>query len=75
MKKTNCEECINYFYDDDAECYTCAIDLDEDEMFLFMRGSFSACPSTIAAAMIIPLSANKFEGYFWFLIDSNTFLC
>ena len=44
MKTTNCEECINYFYDDDAECYTCAIDLDEDEMFLFMRGSFSACP-------------------------------
>ena len=28
----NCEYCVNYSYDDDYECYTCEINLDEDEM-------------------------------------------
>ena len=32
MSKSNCDVCINYVYDEDCECYTCAIDLDEDEM-------------------------------------------
>ena len=27
----NCEYCVNYSYDDDYECYTCEINLDEDE--------------------------------------------
>ena len=31
--KTNCEFCMNYYYDDEYECYCCAINLDEDEMF------------------------------------------
>ena len=26
----NCEYCVNYSYDDDYECYTCEINLDED---------------------------------------------
>ena len=28
----NCEYCVNYSYDDDYECYTCEINLDEDEI-------------------------------------------
>ena len=28
----NCEYCVNYSYDDDYECYTCEINLDEDEV-------------------------------------------
>ena len=28
----NCEYCVNYSYDDDYECYTCEVNLDEDEM-------------------------------------------
>ena len=26
-----CDTCINYEYDEDYECYTCMMDLDEDE--------------------------------------------
>lgn len=40
----NCEECMNYYYDDEYECYTCAINLDEDEMQKFVLGSFRECP-------------------------------
>ena len=45
MKKvTNCECCNNYIYDDYFDCYTCDVNLDEDEMYKFMSGSFDACP-------------------------------
>ena len=27
----SCEQCNNYVYDEDYECYTCEVDLDEDE--------------------------------------------
>ena len=40
----NCELCINYAYDDEYECYTCLMDLDEDEMRLFITDSFKNCP-------------------------------
>ena len=38
MKKkqgANCEYCVNYSYDDDYECYTCDMNLVEDEMYRF----------------------------------------
>ncbi|MGN0107786.1 MAG: DUF6472 family protein [Hominilimicola sp.] len=44
MKKTNCEFCMNYCYDDEYECYTCAINLDEDEMYRFISGHNGSCP-------------------------------
>ena len=37
--KTNCEFCMNYYYDDEYECYCCAINLDEDEMYRFTMGN------------------------------------
>ncbi len=40
----NCESCLNYEYDEEYECYSCIMDLDEDEMRLFLQGSFKACP-------------------------------
>lgn len=40
----NCEQCGNYVYDEDYECYTCAVDLDEDEMQRFLMNSFKGCP-------------------------------
>lgn len=45
-KKTasNCEQCANYSYDDEYECYVCEIDLDEDEMYRFITGTAFACP-------------------------------
>ena len=44
MAKSNCDVCINYVYDEDCECYTCAVDLDEDEMLGFITGNFRSCP-------------------------------
>ena len=46
MKKvaTNCEECANYIYDDESECYCCDVNLDEDEMIRFLGHPYSSCP-------------------------------
>lgn len=51
MKKTekkrvrsSCESCMYYDYDEYYECYTCEVDLDEDEMVRFMEDRFYSCP-------------------------------
>lgn len=44
MKATNCEECMNYFYDEEYECYACSMNLDEDEMYRFVYGNNAKCP-------------------------------
>lgn len=44
MQKTNCEDCIYYTYDEDYDCYTCMMNLDEDEMMHFISGTFTSCP-------------------------------
>ena len=31
-------------YDEEYECYTCEVDLDEDEMARFMTNTFDNCP-------------------------------
>lgn len=41
---TNCDVCVNYVYDEDYECYTCLVNLDEDEMYRFLSGHQSECP-------------------------------
>ena len=45
-KKTtgSCESCAYYVYDEDYECYTCEMDLDEDEMYRFLTSSVQSCP-------------------------------
>ena len=43
MVTTNCEDCMNYFYDDEYECYVCAMDFDQDEAEYFIGGK-SRCP-------------------------------
>lgn len=43
-RKTNCECCGNYYYDDEYGCFVCEVDLDEDEMARFMTNSFDHCP-------------------------------
>ena len=35
---------MNYSYDEEYECYTCMMNLDEDELYKFMCGKFSDCP-------------------------------
>lgn len=39
-----CDTCINYEYDEDYECYTCMMDLDEDEYEKFITGRNTTCP-------------------------------
>ncbi len=45
MKKgTNCEYCINYYYDDEYECYACAVNMDEDDVYRYRMDSGRGCP-------------------------------
>ena len=46
MKKqqTSCDSCMNYEYDEEYECYTCLVDLDEDEMYRFIQNTVKSCP-------------------------------
>ena len=39
-----CEECVHYDYDEELDAYYCTMDLDEDEMRLFIQESFHGCP-------------------------------
>ena len=41
---TNCDECVNYVYDEECGYYTCLVNLDEDEMYRFLQGSNFDCP-------------------------------
>jgi len=43
-KKTDCESCLYYDYDEDYDCYYCQINLDEDEMSRFLRNTVMNCP-------------------------------
>lgn len=43
-RKTDCENCTYYEYDDECGCYTCLINLDEDEMYNFLNSTNYRCP-------------------------------
>ena len=44
MAGSSCDICVNYVYDEDYECYTCLVNLDEDELVRFLTDRFSDCP-------------------------------
>ncbi len=44
MAVSNCDMCVNCVYDEDYECYTCMVNLDEDEMYRFLSGTRQECP-------------------------------
>lgn len=44
MASSNCDVCVNYVYDEDYECYSCLVNLDEDEMRRFVTNHFHECP-------------------------------
>ncbi len=44
MGKVNCENCCHYIYDEEMDCYTCLMNLDQDEMARFIQGAFDDCP-------------------------------
>lgn len=39
-----CDTCSNYVFDDDYQCYSCMVNLDEDEMYRFLNESNYSCP-------------------------------
>ena len=45
MASGPCENCSNYIYDEESECYVCEVNLDEDELYRFLSGSNNNCPS------------------------------
>ncbi len=44
MKKTACETCANYIYDEEYDCMCCEVNLDEDEMRRFLSSDTYNCP-------------------------------
>ena len=54
MANANCEECLNYAYDEEYDEYYCGVDLDMDEAEAFLGGTNKAAPFT-ARATNIPL--------------------
>ena len=44
QRKSSCDSCMYYEYDEDYECYVCGVNLDEDEMERFLRSSLTDCP-------------------------------
>ena len=41
---TNCDDCVNYVYDEECDCWVCLVNLDEDEMCRFLGGNTRNCP-------------------------------
>ena len=41
---STCDTCLYYEYDDDYECYTCQMNLDEDELYKFVTSTYFDCP-------------------------------
>ncbi len=39
-----CDSCANYAYDEDWECYTCMVNMDEDDYGRMMASGARECP-------------------------------
>lgn len=39
-----CDTCVFYTYDEDEDYYYCSVNLDEDEMYNFIKGTMKSCP-------------------------------
>ena len=44
MKRTSCDSCANYTYDEEYEEYFCDINMDEDDQMRFMCSAEYECP-------------------------------
>lgn len=43
-RKSSCDSCLYYVYDEDYDCYICQMDMDEDELARFLTDQRSQCP-------------------------------
>lgn len=42
--QANCDSCIHYIYDEDFLCYTCDLNMDQDEMSSYTQNPYRRCP-------------------------------
>lgn len=42
--KSICENCANYVYDEEYDCYCCEANMDEDEYGRFIASKAKECP-------------------------------
>lgn len=40
----DCDTCAYNYYDEEWDCYTCELDLDEDEYARFLQNKSARCP-------------------------------
>ena len=62
---SSCDICMNYTYDEDYECYTCEVDLDEDEMAHFMQDTYYNCPYFQMGDEYKLKCINLYHGYYY----------
>jgi len=43
MKKTDCDSCVHFVYDEEWDCYECEVSMDEDELMRFMQDKSYHC--------------------------------
>ncbi len=41
---SECDFCMNYEYDDEYDCYSCIVDMDEDEVLRLYSDRKRSCP-------------------------------
>lgn len=39
-----CEQCKNFVFDDEEECFICDVNLDEDDMMRLLSSKYKKCP-------------------------------
>ena len=39
-----CEDCYNYDYDEEYDCYYCMMEVDEDDMYRILTDAKFVCP-------------------------------
>lgn len=44
MDSIACDDCNNFVYDEDEECYICTQDIDEDDFYRISAKKFRECP-------------------------------
>ena len=78
-KQSRCEDCMNYVYDEEYDCYTCeqGAELDEDEMAQFLRRSEERRVGKECRATTISPPSSKKKGqepFFLFGMVLTTFI-
>ena len=53
-----CDTCANYAYDEDWECYTCMVNMDEDDFVRFGKRRWEVSKQRLRARIAVRLEKN-----------------